>query len=107
MVRQTQKCIICEQRPARQAGICAQCGRHIEHECQVGVRIEPRYYLTYRDAVVGLYPNGGDVLKARLLKREASHLPKGKTIDLNGWCEGFDRSQIRKMKATVLQLSNA
>ena len=109
MVRQMPKCMICEQRPARRdkGGFCAQCYGHIERERKARAPIEPLHYLTYRGYVVGLYPNGGDRLKARLETRSAEGLPKRKTLDLNVWCEGYSRDQIREFKACVLKLANA
>ena len=66
-----------------------------------------RHFLTYHGNVVGLYPNGGKTLKPRLLGRSAEHLPKGKTIDLNVYCQGYSREVIKRFKACVLQLAQA
>lgn len=107
MVRCLPKCLICEQRPARKGGICAQCYGHIEHERKSRVKVEPRYFVTYRGNVVGFWPNGDGKLKGELLRREAANLPKGKTINLDTYCEGFERSQIKALKACVLKLAHA
>ena len=99
------KCVICEQRPANGNGQCVQCSNHI---AKLGKRApQPRHFLTYRGDVVGLYPNGGGTLKPRLLQRSAEHLPKGKTLDLNHYCEGYSRETIKRFKACVLQLAHA
>ena len=108
MVRQMNKCLICEQRPARKAGFCAQCYGHIEHERQARAPIEPRYFIAYRGYVVGLYPNGkSGVLKAQLSRRDASKLPKRKTINLDVYCDGYTREQVKEFKACVLKLAQA
>ncbi|GAI93589.1 unnamed protein product, partial [marine sediment metagenome] len=59
------KCVICEQRPANGNGRCVQCAGKIANMSKR--KVEPRYFLTYRGDVVGLYPNGDKTLKPRLL----------------------------------------
>ena len=99
------KCVICERRPAKGNGHCVQCAGKIAKMRRR--KVEPRHFLTYRGHVVGLYPNGDKTLKPRLLTRSAEHLPKGKTLDLNRYCEGFSREVIKRFKACVLQLAHA
>lgn len=104
------KCVICTHRPARtDEGYCKTCASQIEAE-QRHRRMQsekPVKYLTYRGSIVGLFKNGNKKLEARLLRGNPELLPKSKVLDLNKYCPGFDRSQIRKMKACILQLVNA
>lgn len=106
----TQKCVVCNHRPARtDEGYCSICASKIEteqrhKEMQDG---KPVKYLTYRDSIVGLFKNGNGKLKARLLGGNPDLLPKSKVIDLNHYCPGFDRSQIKAFKACCLKLANA
>ncbi len=96
-------CVICEHRPAKDKGFCNQCAGKIS---KMGKRTnQPRYFLTFRGHVVGLYPNGG-TLKPRLLARSDEHLPKDKTVNLNKYCTGYTREQIKKFKSCILQLAN-
>ncbi len=99
------KCVICEKRPAKVKGQCVQCSSQIAQMSKL--KEQPRHFLTYRGHVIGLYPNGGKQLKPRLLGRRAEHLPKGKTIDLNRYCQGYSREVIKRFKACVLQLAHA
>jgi len=101
------KCIICERRPARKDCLCASCNDKINHERTARASNEAKYFLTYHGQVVGLYPSGNAMLKARLLNRSDSHLPKRKTIDLNHYCDGYTRQVIKAFKACVLQLTSA
>lgn len=101
-------CVICDRRPARTVkGHCHLCSDKISRSERRSTPVQPFRFLTYRGAVVGLFPNGGDKLKPRLLRRAASGLPKGRTVNLNKWCDGFDRPIIKRFKACVLQLANA
>ena len=101
------KCVICDKRPANgnELGRCAQC--HTNILAMSKRTAQPQHFLTYRDNVVGLYSDGGGTLKPRLLGRSAEHLPKGKTIDLNVYCQGYSREMIKRFKACLLQLSQA
>ena len=101
------KCVICSKRPAKVEAFCIECNGHIEADRNRKRRPEPRHFLTYRGHVVGLFKNGDGMLKAYLLRRNPDRLPKGKTIDLNRWCDGFSRDRIKEFKACVLQLAHA
>ena len=104
----TKKCLICDRRPARtDNGYCLHCAAQLKVQGKSREVQKVARFLTYRDTVVGLYPNGNGKLKAQLLRRSAEGLPKGITIDLNHYCEGFDRSQIKAFKSCVLRLANA
>ncbi len=101
------RCLICEQRPAHKAtGFCHNCESKLESQRRQSKPVEPKHYLTYRGIVVGLYPDGKGKLKARLLRRDAQHLPKYKTLDLNTYLDGFSREQVKKFKACVLSLAH-
>ena len=102
-----QKCIICGIRPAPKGGYCSTCTAKIDSERRAHAEQRAEKYLTYRGHVVGLYPSGGGNLKARLLKRDPTHLPKSRTLNLDTYLEGFDRDQIKRFKACVLSLANA
>lgn len=101
------KCVICERRPANGNGRCATCDSRIKSQSNCQKPDQPKHYLTYRGHVVGLYPNGNGTLKAGLLNRKPENLPKGKTLDLNHYCEGYTRDKIKAFKRCVLQLANA
>ena len=104
------KCLICEQRPARVNGMCHNCHTRINSDTQKrnGNDTKPTYYLTYKGHVVGLYPGKGGMLHARLEpQKTAERLPKKMTIDLNGYCEGYDRDTIKRFKRCVLQVAHA
>jgi len=99
-------CVICERRPANGNGICHNCDSKLESQRKGKKSVQPQHFLTYRGNVVGLFPNGEGKLKAQLLRRNPEKLPKGKTIDLNHYCDGFTREKIKSFKACVLQLAN-
>ncbi len=100
-------CIICNHRPAKDGGICANCHQKIEAEKRKHQAEQPVKFATYRGRVVGFYRNGGDKFITRLLRRSAENLPKNKTLDLNTYIEGMTRDQVKKIKSAILRLANA
>ena len=101
-----EKCVICERRPARRNGRCYICNDQISRSERRSAPVQPWRFLVYRGSVVGLYPNGRDMLVPRLLRRSAKGLPKGRTLFLDRWCDGFSRKSIKRFKACVLTLAN-
>lgn len=101
------KCIICERRPAKEGSYCGQCNTKIDVDRKARLGDKPEKFLTYRGHVVGLFKNGNGRLQAKLLRRSADRLPKGKTIDLNVYCKGYTRQQIKDFKRCILKLAFA
>jgi len=102
------KCIICDRRPAaNERGWCATCTAQIEADQRRRSNGgEPVKYLHYRGNVVGLFPNGNGALEARLLPTKSlGRIPKKHTIDLDRYCEGYTREQVKRFKATILKLA--
>lgn len=101
------KCVICNHRPARtEKGYCANCEAHVQKEAQGGTgmhRDTVAKYLVYRGNVVGLVPSGNGTLKSVPVRANPERLPKSKVINLDYYCEGYDRKTIKRFKAAVLQ----
>lgn len=105
-MRTRRKCIICEARPVARgvkAGYCKQCSDQLEAQKRArSGKSEVYKYLTYRGVVIALKPSnregGMQMYKAERVFKSPDTLPKGKTIDLNHYCEGYDRGQIKKFK---------
>jgi hypothetical protein len=102
------KCLICELQPrAADSLYCHNCGAQLKAGRTRKQVSEPSTFLVYQDNVVGLIPNGRkdaegcDLFTPVLLKRKPDSLPKGKTVDLNVYCEGYTREQIKHLKAVV------
>lgn len=101
------KCVVCDLRPAKFGGLCANCYSRIEAEKRKHKPDQPLKFATYRGHVVGFYKNGGGKLIPRLINRKPGNLPKNLTLDLNTYIEGFTRDQVKKIKSTILTLANA
>ena len=104
-------CIICDKRPAKERGYCANCEAKIAKEerrsrCQTD---KPEKFLTYQGIVVGLYPakDGKTFRGELLLKRDADKLPKYQTLNLDTYLDGFTREQIKRLKAGILHLAHS
>ena len=100
------KCIICDKRPvANGNGWCANCTAKIEAERRRRRPEEARMYFHYRGHVVGLFPNGNGMLSPRLLTRSLDRLRKSRTLNLDRYCPGYTRGQIKRFKAAVLSVA--
>lgn len=100
------KCLVCERRPRHEGkAYCHNCLVKIEADKRRRQAIKPVQYLTYRGHVVALYPNGDGKLQGKLMSTDPQRLPKGITLDLNTYLEGFTREQVKRLKASVLRLA--
>jgi hypothetical protein len=100
-------CSICNRRP-RVSGsrYCSNCQAKIDREKRLRRAEKPVKFATYRGYVVGFYRHDG-VLTPRLLRRKPEGLPRGKTLDLNHYIEGFTREQVKNLKSAILQLAGS
>jgi len=97
-------CKVCFSAPAKIHGQCHECYVRLKTLRAENQHEEPVKYLTYRGYVVGLYKAGNGKLKARPETRNAEHLPKSSTINLNMWCDGYTKDMVKSFKACVLSL---
>ncbi len=98
------KCVICNTRPNLNGnGFCHNCEARIDKDRNSRKPQKAFRYVIFRDFVVGLYSSGDGTYKPRQVGSNPERLPKGITINLNTYCEGFTRSQIKKLKTGVLR----
>ena len=98
-------CALCNHRPKANGGrYCSNCQAKLDKEKRLRQPEKPVKFATYHGHVVGFYRHDG-VLVPRLLRRKPEGLPKGKTLDLNHYIEGFTREQVKNLKSAVLQLA--
>lgn len=106
------------ERPA-DSNKCVICGRHKsidglycrQHKIAVD-KAMPREkskafrYACYRGHVVGFYktPNGN--YKPSYVGMSLRSIPKSILINLDNYCPGFNRQQVKRLKAVVLRLSS-
>lgn len=100
-------CAICDHRPAKARGICANCQAKLDSEKRKRKAEQPVKYATYRGHTIGFFKNDGGKLVPRLLKRNPENLPKYMTLDLNTYIEGLDRATIKRIKSAILTLAHA
>ena len=59
----------------------------------------------YQGHVVGFFRKNGNLVP-RYIGMSLSRIPKGKLINLDQYCPGYNRSQIKRFKRVVLKLSH-
>lgn len=100
-------CAICNHRPMANGGLyCSNCQAKLDKEKRLRKTEKPVKFATYRGYVVGFYRHNS-VLVPRLLRWKPEGSPKGKTLDLNHYIEGFTREQVKRLKSAILQLASS
>lgn len=101
-------CSICQHRPpAKDSRYCTNCQAKLDAQKAQRRGAKPAKFATYRGHVVGFYRRGDGMLVPSLLRRKPEGLPKGKTLDLNTYIEGFTREQVKHLKNAILTLANS
>lgn len=99
-----EKCVICGVRPVSDKGRCHICNDQIAAAVIRKTTVKPEKYITYRGIVVGLFRTAENKLRGRSLRISVRRLPKNKTINLDTYCPGYSRTQVKKMKSACLML---
>ena len=102
------KCLICEHRPARNGYACPICNQQIEKETRrremAKADDKPLLYATWRGMSVGFVMQGS--ITATTFKAiRVNKVPSRGTINLDGYCQGYTRGQVRKMKSAIIALN--
>lgn len=107
-------CLFCERRfrlrPDGERMRCFQCKRAQEarraQEAKDRLCWRKGLYrvLRYRGHLVGLYERPGGEYHPSPLAVAVASVPKGITLNLDTYLDGFTREQVKKMKATVKRL---
>lgn len=105
------KCFICDTRPATRGIYCHNCYEHIQaeirHSHESHKAPNPERFITYQGKVISMVNLGGGMGKYQASNKPPEKLPKVKTIDLNVFCEGFTREEVKRLKRLVLSLTNS
>ena len=102
------KCAICCVRPSLNGnGTCHNCESKIDKERRSRKPEKAFRYVVYRDFAVGMYPSGKGTYRTRQIGINPARLPKSITINLNEFCDGFSKAQVKRLKTAVLRACSA
>jgi len=100
------KCLICEVRPSSNGqGYCKQCLSQIEAEKRRKMKPRPFRYLTYRGVTFEFRGENGS-FKPHIIAHNPETLPQKLLINLDKYCPGFSREQVKKLKRLCAQWLN-
>lgn len=102
------RCLICNRKTKGDSSYCQQHQRELDKlSAEEKQRRKPKAvkYVHYRGHVIGFFKNGHNTLKPSYVGMSVNGIPKGKLINLDEYCPGYTREQIKKLKAAVLALS--
>ena len=109
------RCAICERsyrlRSNGSNGYCQQCARNIERETNRSKRRKTRQSWRFRlykvvhhkGHLVGFYQKPGEPekLQVKPLSVSVAGVPKSLLVDLDKYCPGYNRQQVKRMKMAV------
>jgi len=106
------ECIFCD-RETKNGAYCQEHYRLVESERAKAKAQKQKgdwwrtalHYFHYQGIVIGVFRNGDKGLVTNLIHKPLEKLPKGKVYDLDHYCDGFDRHQIKKIKAHIRALA--
>jgi len=98
------KCLICNKRPAvTERGFCHDCNNSIVAERRrKRERNKADKYVTYRGTTVALRMNGDDEYKVAYTTLNPERIAKCRLINLDQYCKGYTRHQVKKLKRLCL-----
>jgi len=111
------RCINCDRpyqrRPNGANGYCQRCHRRLNQSLSAERRRKARQCWRYRlhrvihhkGHLVGVYEpsRGSTTYQSKALTVALNRVPKSVLIDLDKYCPGYDRRQVKKMKRVVAQ----
>ena len=108
-------CLICEVKPRYNGSrFCHDCEGKLKANGGTQKAVKPDYYLTYHGITVGFFRNERGKLTPRLLHRDIfkvlpsgdvkCKVPTDKVINLDEYCPGYTREQVKRFKAVVAEL---
>lgn len=96
-------CPICGRRPKQKGGdYCHACAKAAAKPKEAAWWAKAVRFAVWQGCGVAFMPNGDGALAAKALPLSAiKRLPKERTLNLDGYLEGFDRKRIKKLKAAI------
>jgi len=101
------KCHICSVRPAStEQGYCHNCQSQLDADRRRKRPRKPFKYVTYRGVTIALHKDSkDDKFKPEFITRDPEKLPRSKLINLDVYCPGFTRDQVKKLKRLCLRFA--
>lgn len=108
--QEVRKCLICEVRPASDAstqGYCKHCISQIEADKRRKAKPLAFRYATYQGTTIEFRSNGNGTFKPYPITSNPDSLPQRLLINLDKYCAGFTRDQVKKLKRVILSFAKS
>jgi hypothetical protein len=104
------KCVLCGRKHSLDGPYCRGCKLELDKEKKKKRQADPKRRavkcLAYRGHVVGLFRKNGSLIPSYLGMSTAG-IPKSKLINLDEYCQGYTRDQVKQFKRVVLRCAGA
>jgi hypothetical protein len=101
-------CIICGRRHKNGGAYCQLHARELDKQRQEQKARKGKNafrYVQYHGHVVGFYRDG-DKFRPSYVGMSVNGIQKSRLINLDEYCEGYTREQVKRLKVIVLRLAN-
>jgi hypothetical protein len=99
------KCLICGVRPSNGQSYCKQCTAQIEAEKRRKQQPKPFRYVTYQGVTFEFRAGKNGTFTPHYIGRNPDTLPQKLLINLDKYCIGFNREQVKKLKRLCLSFA--
>jgi hypothetical protein len=100
------KCHICGTRPASNGnGYCNNCQAKLDADKLRKTQQKPVKFVTFRGVTIKFVQGKGDKLIPQLTGCNPEKLPKSRLINLDKYCPGYTREQVKKLKRLCLSFA--
>ena len=96
------KCLICGVRPSNGESYCKHCTSQIEAERRRKQTPQPFRYVTYQGITFEFRAGKDGTFIPHYITHNPDTLPQKLLINLDKYCEGFTREQVKKLKRLCL-----
>jgi len=99
------KCLICGVRPSNGQSYCKHCAAQIEADKRRKQKPKTFRYVTYQGVTFEFRNGKNGTFIPHYTSHNPDTLPQKLLINLNEYCEGFTREQVKKLKRLCLSFA--
>ena len=99
------KCLICGVRPSNGSSYCKHCEAQMEAEKRRKQKPRPFRYVTYKGVTFEFRGGKNGRFTPHYISRNPDTLPQKLLINLDRYCPGFTRDQVKKLKRLCLSFA--
>lgn len=102
------KCLMCSKTRAKGSMFCRYHSKLVEPPKKLpSIYTQAFKFAKYQGNIVAFLPQEDGSFRPSYVGMNASKVPKSKLIDLDTYCPGYTRQQVKKIKNCILAMTSA